>query len=81
MLLNPLPLSQTVTPPTPSPSSVTYFMEGPLGPKTPCFQTRTQDPQSSTQIDATAVAYCNELLSYIVIYTTVGVLCNILIIV
>src|SRR6218665_847857 len=51
MLLN--PLSQTVAPRTPSPSSVTYFMEGPLGPKTPSFQTRTHDPQSPTQIDAT----------------------------
>ena len=31
MLLTPLPLSQTVTPfRTPSPSSVTYFMDGPL---------------------------------------------------
>ena len=30
MLMNPLPLSQTVTPSrTPSPSSVTYFMGGP----------------------------------------------------
>ena len=30
--LPPLPLSQTVTPSrTPSPSSVTYFMDGPLG--------------------------------------------------
>ena len=30
MLLTPLPLSQTVTPSrTPSPSSVTYFMDGP----------------------------------------------------
>src|SRR6218665_456087 len=30
MLLDPLPLSQTVTPSrTPSPSSVTYFMDGP----------------------------------------------------
>ncbi len=29
--LDPLPLSQTVTPSrTPSPSSVTYFMDGPL---------------------------------------------------
>ena len=32
MLFNPLPLSQTVTPSrTPSPSSVTYFMDGPFG--------------------------------------------------
>ena len=32
MLLTPLPLSQTVTlSRTPSPSSVTYFMDGPLG--------------------------------------------------
>jgi len=31
MLLDPLPLSQTVTPSrTPSPPSVTYFMDGPL---------------------------------------------------
>ena len=30
--LDPLPLSQTVTPSrTPSPSSVTYFMDGPIG--------------------------------------------------
>src|SRR6218665_2406242 len=33
-VLDPLPLSQTVTPSrTPSPSSVTYFMYGPLKPK------------------------------------------------
>ena len=30
MLLDPLPLSQTVTPRTPSLSNVTYFMDGPL---------------------------------------------------
>jgi len=62
MLLNPSPCHKlSHLGPLPLERDVLYGR--PLRTQDPSFQTRTHDPQSSTQIDATAVAYTRDLIA------------------